>query len=186
MVGRGTAQSDRMTMGLPDEELRRQRLAEGKSEYPLRVLVSGSGQVPTDLPLFGHSFSPILIYSTQRMPTANRLALKDKTQLWLASHQQLDIREILADLWTNHGVRSIVCEGGPTLARTLAAANVVDEIHLTIAARLFGGQDAPGLLGRTHQFLPASRHFILSGCQRNRADGECYLHYLRSDLHETN
>ncbi len=179
MVGLQTATIDRMTMGLPDPALRAARVARGQKAYPLRVLVSGSGRIPLDLPLFTKRFSPVLIYSTERMPAPIRSELSRQASLCLASGQTLDIREVLSDLEATHAVRSVVCEGGATLARTLVEADAVDEIYLTIAAKLFGGDQAPGLLGNTHRFLSASRRFVLIQFEKNRAAGECYLHYGR-------
>ncbi len=40
VVGRATVSSDTMTMGLPDRKLRARRLASGKAEFPLRVIVT--------------------------------------------------------------------------------------------------------------------------------------------------
>src|ERR1700758_4286391 len=71
MVGRNTLQIDRMSMGLPDEELRKARLKRGQRESPIRVLVSNSGELDVNLNIFAHRFSPIVIYSTARMPQYN-------------------------------------------------------------------------------------------------------------------
>ncbi|MFD1713659.1 dihydrofolate reductase family protein [Amnibacterium flavum] len=64
----------------------------------------------------------------------------------------LDATEIVRVLRAN-GARSIVCEGGPTLAGTFLSAGVVDELCLTTAARLH----SPGvpLLGPLGTTIPA-------------------------------
>jgi riboflavin biosynthesis pyrimidine reductase len=61
--------------------------------------------------------------------------------------------------------------------KTLAKADVIDEIYLTIAAKIFGGATAPGLTGSPGEFLPASRQFQLIDI--DRGDNECYLRYRR-------
>ncbi len=43
------------------------------------------------------------------------------------------------------GVRALLCEGGPTLHGALQAAGAVDELFLTVAPKLVGG-DAPRIL----------------------------------------
>jgi 2,5-diamino-6-(ribosylamino)-4(3H)-pyrimidinone 5'-phosphate reductase len=181
MVGLGTAVSDRMTMGLADRVLRQTRLERGQREYPLRILVSGSGRVPLDLPLFEKDFSPVLIYSTQRMPPETRKVLEQKASVWLAPGNELDLNQVLFDMHSVHQVHSVVCEGGPTLARGLAELDLIDEIYLTLAPKLFGGAKAPGLLGGPSQFLPASREFTLVKFERDRSTGECYLQYRRAN-----
>jgi 2,5-diamino-6-(ribosylamino)-4(3H)-pyrimidinone 5'-phosphate reductase len=44
-------------------------------------------------------------------------------------------------LRSEHGVQSILCEGGPQLLGNLMRAGLVDELHLVIAAKLAGGRD---------------------------------------------
>jgi riboflavin biosynthesis pyrimidine reductase len=45
----------------------------------------------------------------------------------------------------DQGVRSLLCEGGPTLHRALQALGLVDELFLTISPKL-AGDDGPSLL----------------------------------------
>lgn len=40
-----------------------------------------------------------------------------------------------------HGVRSILCEGGPALLTDLVRAGLVDELHLVLAPKLAAGPD---------------------------------------------
>src|ERR1700756_3782219 len=81
LVGRNTVETDNMSMGLPDEGLRLARVDRGQSEYPLRVVISNSGNLSADLNIFNHRFSPIVIYSTTRMPTSIQAALQSKATL---------------------------------------------------------------------------------------------------------
>ena len=72
-------------------------------------------------------------------------------------------------------MRTLVCEGGPTLVRSLAEIDVIDRIILTVAAKLFGGSLAPTLTGLPGDFLPASRRFQLVNTEIG--DNEFYLIY---------
>jgi 2,5-diamino-6-(ribosylamino)-4(3H)-pyrimidinone 5'-phosphate reductase len=176
MVGRNTVQIDRMSMGLPDESLRRARVERGQSEYPIRVIISNSGDLPVDLNIFNHRFSPIVIYSTTRMSPTNQTALRAKAELHLSTSDHLSLQEVLNDLYEARKVRTLVCEGGPQLAKSLAELDVVDELFVTIAPLLSGGTDAPGILGTSGTFLPSSRIYRLES-MKVEAD-ECYLHYV--------
>jgi riboflavin biosynthesis pyrimidine reductase len=57
---------------------------------------------------------------------------------------RVDLPALLRDL-REEGVRALICEGGPTLHAALQAAGLVDELFLTIAPKLTGG-DAPHIL----------------------------------------
>jgi riboflavin-specific deaminase-like protein len=176
LVGASTVQADNMSMGLPDEDLRKARRERGQSEYPLRVVVSSSGDISTQLNIFSHQFSPIVIYSTRRMNAANQEALKTRAELRLSEGERVHLPYLLDDLYQNYRIRTLVCEGGPRLARSLVEIGAIDELFLTVAPILFGGAEAPGLLGRAGPFLSASRIYRLESMKV--LSGECYLHYL--------
>jgi riboflavin-specific deaminase-like protein len=176
LVGRNTVQIDNMSMGLPDEDLRLARVDRGQSEYPLRVVISNSGNLSTDLNIFNHRFSPIVIYSTTRMPTSIQADLQSRATLHLTNLDHLSLHDVLNDLRETHRVRTLVCEGGPLLAKGLAEIDAIDELFVTIAPFLFGGVGDPGILGTPGTFLPSSRIFHLASMKVEAA--ECYLHYL--------
>jgi 2,5-diamino-6-(ribosylamino)-4(3H)-pyrimidinone 5'-phosphate reductase len=177
LVGRGTLETDRMAMDLPDQRIRQWRIEQGKPECPLRVILSESGNISTALPVFKKGNAPILIYSTERMAPSQRRLLSEYATVHLSSSDQVDVLWVLGHLYNHYQVRSVVCEGGPTLVKTLAKADVIDEIYLTTATKIFGGATAPGLTGPPGEFLPASRQFQL--IEINRGDNECYLRYRR-------
>ncbi len=177
LVGRGTLETDRMSMDLPDQRLRERRIKEGKSECPLRVILSPSGNISISLSVFEKGNAPIVIYSTERMAPAQRRLLSEHAAVHLSGSNDLDLFWLLWHLYEHYQVRSLVCEGGPTLVKALAQADVIDEIYLTIAAKIFGGLAAPGLTGLPGEFLPASRQFQLIDI--DRGENECYLRYRR-------
>ena len=176
MVGRKTLEIDRMSMGLPDEQLRKTRAERGQDEYPIRVVVTNSGDLSPDLKIFEHRFSPIVIYSTTRMPLIFQTALGTKAELHLCPDDRVNLAEVLDDLYVNHKVGTIVCEGGPSLARSLAELEVIDELFLTIAPILAGGAGAPGITGPPGAFLRATRFFRIQSTEVEA--GECYVHYI--------
>lgn len=56
----------------------------------------------------------------------------------------VDLAKALAYLRTERGVRAVLCEGGPRLHAQLIDAALVDELFVTHAPKLVGG-DGPGL-----------------------------------------
>ncbi len=50
---------------------------------------------------------------------------------------------VLADLYQNRGVTTLLVEGGARILRDLLAANLVDELGLAIAPFFVGDESAP-------------------------------------------
>lgn len=170
-----TIAADRMTMGLPDAALRAARVARGQRAYPLRVLLTNSGRIDSTLRLFTATFSPIVIFSTTRMPARIRTALAPHADVWLHESASVNLASMLAALRADYGVRRLVCEGGAQIFRALLTAGLVDELHVTLCPRIFGGVKAPTLTGLAGAFLPASVPLTLK--KMEIIDGECFLRY---------
>ncbi len=175
LVGKTTVEVEAMQMGLPDEALRAERVRRGQAPYPLRVLISNSGRIDPAWRLFQSDFAPIVIFSTARMPKATRAALENKATLHLAEGKQVHLPQMLETLAREYGVKRLVCEGGPTLLRSLLEAGLVDEINLTFCPLLFGGARAPTLTGRAGAFLNSTRECRLE--RMEEVGKECFLQY---------
>ena len=175
LVGYNTVKHDNMSMGLPDESLRAQRVRRKQAPFPIRVIVSNSGRIDPGLKLFQRDFSPVVIYSTARMPRKTQLALAGKAALHLHPGRAVDLGKMLAHLHSYYKVKRLVCEGGPSLFRSLLAEGLMDEINLTLCPLVFGGLGAPTLTGLPGQFLPHPLSCALAGMDVH--DGECFLRY---------
>ncbi|HEX8310663.1 MAG TPA: dihydrofolate reductase family protein [Chthoniobacteraceae bacterium] len=174
LAGAGTIAADNMTMGIP-ADLSEARVAEGRAPYPLRVLMTNSGQVAPELKVFHKPLSPIHIFTTTRMPAETQEALRGKATLHLAASEQVDLAAMMTVLRREHDVRRLVCEGGPQVFRALLAADLIDELHVTFCPRIFGGEKTPTLTGIAGEFLPSSLSLALR--QMEVVDGECFLRY---------
>jgi len=83
---------------------------------------------------------------------------------------RVDLTALLRSL-REEGVRALLCEGGPTLHGALQAADLVDELFLTIAPKLAGG-GAPNILEGT---LPDLSELELAWLLEQ--DGELFARY---------
>jgi len=101
--------------------------------------------------------------------------LEKKATLHLSSSKHVDLASMLETLRKKYGVRTVACEGGPTLFRSLLEQGLIDRLNLTIAPYMFGGTKAPTLTGLSKKFLPAS---VLCALIDVRVIGEeCFLTY---------
>ena len=174
LLGHTSLKRDNVRLGLP-AEMQEARVKRGRSRGPLRVIVSNEGKIDHGLKIFESKISPIIIFSTKRMPRKYQRALEKKATLHLTSSKHVNLDGMLQTLRKKYKVRAVACEGGPTLFRALLERGLVDRLNLTIAPYMFGGAKAPTLTGLSKEFLPASVHCSLSD-MRTIGD-ECFLTY---------
>src|SRR5947209_6334362 len=174
LLGHTSLKRDNVRLGIP-EDLQQARIKRKQTPAPLRVIVSNIGRIDSRLKVFQSTISPILIFSTTRMPKKTQAALKSKATLHLTKSDEIDLVAMLETLRTKYNVRRLACEGGPTLFRALLERGLIDQLNLTIAPYMFGGAKAPTLTGLSKEFLPASVHCSLIGMRT--IGEECFLTY---------
>ncbi len=174
LVGVGTVKADNMSMGVSDPALQSARQKRGQSAQPLRVIVSASGRFDPKAKIFASPGAPIVIFSTQAMPERTRAWLAAKADVWLFE-KAVDLAELMRILRVDYKIRSVICEGGPTLFRSLLEADLVDTLHLTWAPVIFGGREASTLTGLPGEFLPHLVRFKLAS--QEVLGTECFLTY---------
>ena len=102
-------------------------------------------------------------------------ALEKKATLHLNDTKNVNLPGMLQILRNEYKVRTVACEGGPTLFRALLEQGLIDRLNLTIAPLMFGGEKAPTLTGLSSDFLPASVHCSLTDMRT--VGEECFLTY---------
>jgi riboflavin-specific deaminase-like protein len=136
MVGAGTARLERYGRMAKSEELREKRTREGLEPDPLAVVVSGRLDLPADLPMLQDADQRVVIATGSDATLEGTVAPIEYLRVGD------DLALLMATLRERHGVRSILCEGGPTLNSFLLAAGLVDELFLTLNPKLVGGAAA--------------------------------------------
>jgi riboflavin-specific deaminase-like protein len=144
MAGARTVEISRSILGTGGEKFRKLRRKRGLDEYNLRVVVSGGGSINPRAEIFKKRFSPILILTTRRTLEKNLQrfrALADEVKV--CGGRKIDFKKALRWLRAKWGVKHLLCEGGGELNDALFRAGLVDELHLTICPKVFGGRNAP-------------------------------------------
>jgi riboflavin biosynthesis pyrimidine reductase len=182
MASDTTVRADTMTMGLPVESLREDRVSRGQEAFPLRVIWTRSGKIPADLKFFQKPGAPIVIFAGSAMPPKIRTELERYATVWQASSGAPSPEWALATLAQEHGVKRVVLEGGGTLFRLFLASHCIDELCLTWSPRIFGGQTGITLTGVPGEYLPNSVNALLLRMEQNGT--ECFtrwrLRYTRN------
>src|SRR6266403_1354362 len=97
LLGHTSLKRDNVRLGLPTE-LQKARIKRGQSRAPLRVIVSNEGRIDDRLKIFQSDISPIIIFSTKRMPPKYRKTLESKATLHLSESEHVDLPIMLATL----------------------------------------------------------------------------------------
>jgi riboflavin biosynthesis pyrimidine reductase len=154
MVGAGTAREERYGRMTKNDELRQRRVNEGFVPDALAVVVSGRLNLPPDLPLLNEPEQRVVI------ATAADHELPGLTGDVEYARVGDDLPRLLAYLHERHGVRSILCEGGPTLNSFLFAAGLVDELFLTLSPKLLAGASALTIVAGRELVEPADARLV--------------------------
>jgi riboflavin biosynthesis pyrimidine reductase len=152
LIGTRTLRSEPYGRLVADPARRAAREARGLRADPLAVVLTRSGDVPRDSRLFAEPEQEVVV-----------------------------LREAPADalrrLRAEHGVRSLLCEGGPTLNGALLAAGLVDELFLTLSPMLAGGADPLTIVAGDGAAAPLELVWVLEG------DGALFLRYRVGRAH---
>ncbi|HET7121348.1 MAG TPA: dihydrofolate reductase family protein [Solirubrobacterales bacterium] len=152
MIGAGTMRAERY----------------GPMKRPL-VLVSGRLDLPWDAPLFANAGSSVIVFTASETEPPETAAAVE-----VVRHEgAVNLVEALRYLRQERGVRALLSEGGPHLHEQMQADGLVDDLFLTIAPKLSGGEAARILEGP----LPGVVELELAWLLEN--DGELFARYRR-------
>ncbi|MGA2246735.1 MAG: dihydrofolate reductase family protein [Verrucomicrobiota bacterium] len=181
MSGARTVEISEATLGNGGEKFRRQRLRSGRSEYPLRIVVSGSGSIDSQAKIFQRHFSPIVLLTTKRAARTELGRLRKLAQeVKVFGAGAIDFLAALQWLREQWNVRRLLCEGGGELNDALFRAGLVDEIHMTFCPKVFGGRQAPTLAdGSGRLRLADAARFELTSIRREK--DELFTVFSRRD-----
>jgi len=169
MIGAGTMRAERYGRLVNDQEVRERRERLGLPHDPLMVIVSGRLDLPWDAPLFTAGAGRVLIFTASEAEPP-----ETATTLRIVRHERfVDVVAALRHLREERGVRALLCEGGPGLHNQLQGAGLVDDLFLTIAPKLSGGE-APRIVEGD---LPGVTELQLAWLLEE--NGELYARYRR-------
>jgi riboflavin biosynthesis pyrimidine reductase len=169
LVGPGTLRAERYAK-LLDPDQRAARAERGRAPHPVVATISRSARVPEDIPLFAEPGVPIQVYTEAAADVRGRGA-----DVAVHRFEPGGARPaaVLAHLAAERGVRSVLCEGGPTLLRAVIADDCLDDMLLTLAPLLAAGSAPTPLEGEALD--PPARLALRSV---HRAEDHLFMHYV--------
>jgi riboflavin biosynthesis pyrimidine reductase len=162
LVGAGTARTERYGPHAPPPEAREARVGRGQRPTAPIAVVSASLRLDWESPLFTRSEARPVVVTTAGADPAARACAEAVADVVVAGDDGLDLGAAVDQLGRRYG-GVVLTEGGPSLLAALLAADLVDELCLTLSpwtggdALAVGGGAGAGADGRPRRrFAPAS------------------------------
>jgi riboflavin-specific deaminase-like protein len=141
MIGAGTMRAERYGRMVSDPHFRAYRERTGLAHDPLAVIVSNRLELPWDATLFTNGGGRVVIFTASEQSPP-----ETPTPVTVVRHPDgVELDRALEWLLKERGIRSVLCEGGPTLHGRLREGGLADELFLTFAPKIAGGE-APRVL----------------------------------------
>ncbi|MFF7991640.1 pyrimidine reductase family protein [Kitasatospora xanthocidica] len=144
LVGAETVRAEGYRPARARKEFAAARAAAGQAPAPAIAVVTRSLHLDLTAPLFTEPLVRTVVITTEDAPEERRRAVAEVADLVLAGTGTVDLRAGVAAL-AERGWTRLLTEGGPRLLGQLAAADLLDELCLSLAPLLTGG-DAPRIL----------------------------------------
>ena len=192
LAGANTLRSDpkhtwtaRALRGADADSLEAWRLERGAPANPLQCFVTASGALDADAAVFQRADLQAIVFTTPE--GASRLRLPSRVPVLQAPDEQgtgVDLRLALRTLRLEHGVRRLLCEGGPELFGGLLDIGLPDEVFHTVSPLLIGtGPEIEGRVGltgsRAWQPATAPAFDLISARAGRRERSHLFLRYRR-------
>jgi 2,5-diamino-6-(ribosylamino)-4(3H)-pyrimidinone 5'-phosphate reductase len=145
MIGAGTLRAEKLTLAVPEDRTRA-REARGLTPQPLGVVATVSGDVPLEENLLAFSPENLLIFASSETPQEHLVTLSSRASVEIVAGEtskpggRLDLEEALRTLKERYGVNVLLVEGGSALNHALVSSGLADELFLTLAPKLLGGE----------------------------------------------
>jgi 5-amino-6-(5-phosphoribosylamino)uracil reductase len=141
LVGAATVRQDNPRLLVRSEARREARRARGMSASPIKVTVTGRGELDPDADFFAAGETEKLVYCTSERARHARSRLGPVATV-LDGGRTVDMRRISEDLG-DRGVARLMVEGGGNVHTQFLTGNLVDELQLTVAPFFVGDSRAP-------------------------------------------
>jgi 2,5-diamino-6-(ribosylamino)-4(3H)-pyrimidinone 5'-phosphate reductase len=178
LVGGRTLLDEDPKLTVKSLALRSERKAAGLEENPVKVGVVGVADLKLDGNFMTAGPARRLVYTTRRTPMGQVIRLeKAGVKVFVMGDERVDCSAMLESLY-EQGIRKLMVEGGGTMIAEFFRLDLVDELMLYIAPRIFGGSSAPTLADGPGFLLEQMPVLHLEAAEEFDGDGGVFVHYL--------
>lgn len=142
MVGIGTVLADNPSLTIKSEELKRQRILEGRDENPVRIVVDSNARTPLEADVLHKGNGRRIIAVSKRADRDRIGALERYAEVLIAGEREVDLVETM-EMLGSRGIGRLMVEGGGTLIYSLFKEGLVDEFSTFVGNLVIGGTSAP-------------------------------------------
>jgi len=178
VVGAATVRIENYSGAQMSIAQRQERQRRGQAEVPPIAVVTHSADFEHDAKLFTHSEVPPLILTCREGADDARHRFGALAEVVDASGRysdRVDPAAVLAIL-DRRGLRRVLTEGGPSLLSLFIVGDLLDELCVTIAPILVGGQARRIASGSGESHTRMQRSHVLSD-----DEGYLYTRYLKAN-----
>jgi 5-amino-6-(5-phosphoribosylamino)uracil reductase len=141
LVGAQTVRRDNPRLLIRSHARRSERVARGLPASPMKVTLTGCGDLDPAAPFFAAGDVEKLVYcASPAVPVARERLGRVATVV--DAGEPVDLRQLMADLGAR-GVGRLMVEGGGTMHTQFLTAGLADELQLVIAPLFVGDSRAP-------------------------------------------
>ncbi|MFC6017700.1 RibD family protein [Plantactinospora solaniradicis] len=164
LVGAGTVRQDNPRLLVRSQARRAERVARGLRPTPVKVTVTGRGDLDPEARFFALGDIDKLVYCASPALDEARRRLGQVATV-VDSGEPVDLHRVVTDLH-DRGVGRLMVEGGGKIHTQFLTADLVDELHLVIAPFFVGDSRAPRFVGDGRFPWRPDRRAVLAGCQQ--------------------
>ena len=147
LIGAHTLRTDNPSLVIRTPAYVQQRVQAKKPQYPARITLTSSGNLPPSHSFFAHNGSKILVYCSN-LSASNLVGALNETpaEVIPMNGSQINLKALLLDL-KKRGIHKLLIEGGQHIATRFLTAGLVHELRVAIAPFFVGEPGAPRLVG---------------------------------------
>jgi 5-amino-6-(5-phosphoribosylamino)uracil reductase len=174
LIGAGTLRAENPPLQVRDPARRRDRREKGRDELLTVIILTASCDLPDRARVFDEPARERLVLSTVDAPKALSAGLVDRVETLRFGQGQVDLAAALSAL-RERGIERLLVEGGGGVNASFLAADLIDELAVTLCPVILGGADAPTPVEGTGFDRETLRRARLESVEQE--GGELFLRY---------